>query len=67
MRNPKNKVAQLSPTEIRVSLHEFLDSMIGESHCELAVLSLALDTDDGPCAVSGMAHTLADQRIGSPR
>src|SRR5260370_36856537 len=54
-----------SPAEIRVSLHEFLGPMIGETDSKLTVFAIALDSDDGPCAIGGVAHSLADERIGS--
>ena len=54
-----------SPAEIRVSLHEFLGPVIGETDSKLTVFAIALDTDDGPCAIGGVAHSLADERIGS--
>src|SRR2546430_4437003 len=53
----------LSPAEVRVSLHELLGSVIGESDGKLAVLAIALDANNGSRAVSGVADALADERI----
>jgi hypothetical protein len=52
-----------SPAEIRVSLHELLGAVVGETDGELAVLAITLDTDNGSRAVGGVAHPLADERI----
>src|SRR5467141_5352252 len=53
----------LSPAEVRVSLHELLGSVIGETDGKLPVLAIALDANNGSRAVSGVAHALADERI----
>src|ERR1019366_669388 len=56
------------PAQIRIPLHEFLRSVIGETHGQFAVVAIALDAGDGSGAVCGMAHALADERIriGAP-
>src|SRR6267378_24292 len=60
---PEFSTRLLSPAEVRVSLHELLGSVIGETDGKLAVLAIALDANNGSRAVSGVADALADERI----
>ena len=51
------------PAEIRVSFHEFFGAVVGEADGKFSLVAIAFNTDDRARAVSGVADTLADERI----
>ena len=62
-RNPRREM-WLGPGKIGKALDQFLGAVTGEADGQLALFVFAVDADDGADAVGGMAHALADQRIG---